>query len=319
MFQMGCRDFAGGVVVHEAAGFSALAAVIALGRRKPMEGMPRSSIMRPHNIPFVMMGTCVLWFGWFGFNGGSALSSGGLAGIAFVNTQIAPASALMVWVLIDLVRDGKPKLVGACCGAVSGMVAITPSAGYVQPSSSFLIGMIGSAVCYVSVHWIHWLEVDDAVDAAGVHGIGGLLGTFLVGIMADPAECGNLHMAPEWCADPGSVTRSWRQLLVQVIGGVFGGAYSFALTFLILKVMTMLGAVPILSRYEDQAMARDSRQHGEIAYVSSIPDKDVKELEDVDGFSSEDDSDDSGTNNQVTARDLTTPRVDSVRQVVKMI
>merc|ERR1712113_351950 len=137
--------------------------------------------------------------------------------------------------------------------------------------------------------------------------------------MADPKECGNLHTAPEWCADPGSVTRSWFQLFVQIIGGLSGAIYAFVVTFLTLRVMMLLGAAPVLKRYEEQATARDSHQHGEIAYVTTLPDKDAKELTNFDGFSSDGDSDDSSTNNNGTARDLTTPRVDDVRQIVRSV
>lgn len=271
MFQIGAWDFAGGMVVHEAAGFSSLGAMLALGRRaKPPPGHLEDDKTMPHSLPLVLLGTGMLWFGWFGFNGGSALTIGGLATIAFVNTQLAPAAAMMTWIFIDWLWGNRPTLLGACSGAVCGLVVITPSAGFVQPQMAMLSGVMGSLLCFFTVQAVKTSKVlDDTCDTLGVHGVGGFLGTILVGIIADPYECSMNDTAPTWCANPGTVTRSWKQTYIQIICAVVAAVYSASITYALLKVMMIFR--PILRTWEEQETARDQFSFGESAYKIDLP------------------------------------------------
>jgi Amt family ammonium transporter len=174
---LGALDFAGGTAVHINAGAAALALVLVLGKRK---GWPRES-MRPHNLPFVLLGAGLLWFGWYGFNAGSALSAGDLAGVAFTNTTIATATAVLGWLIVEQIRDGKPTTLGAASGAVAGLVAITPACGYVSPMGALAIGVIAGAVCALAVSLKYKLGYDDSLDVVGVHLVGGIVGTLLIG------------------------------------------------------------------------------------------------------------------------------------------
>ncbi len=176
--QMGFADFAGGIVVHTSAGFAALASVLIIGKRHLKKGEK----VLPHNVTYVALGAALLWFGWFGFNGGSALGSNGLAAVAFVNTDIAASVAMITWMIVDWIHNGKPSMVGAMTGAVAGLVTITPAAGYVQPWAAALIGIICAFVCYGAVMLRGRMGWDDALDVWGVHGVGGALGTILVGL-----------------------------------------------------------------------------------------------------------------------------------------
>ncbi len=177
--QWGVLDFAGGMVVHVSAGFAALASVWVVGKRRFMKG--ERSI--PHNIAFVALGTGLLWFGWFGFNGGSALAANGIAAQAFVNTDIAGSIAMCTWLFITWWRDGKPSLVGALTGAVAGLACVTPGAGYIPTWAAFFVGILAAGTCYAAVRFKR-MEWDDALDVWGVHGVGGALGTILVGVFA---------------------------------------------------------------------------------------------------------------------------------------
>ncbi len=176
----GMLDFAGGTVVHITAGTAALAVAITLGRRR---GWPEQ-ISRPHNLPLVMIGLAMLWFGWMGFNGGSAYGAGSLAASAMLNTQVAAASGLLAWILGERIRYGKPTTLGAASGAVAGLVAITPAAGYVTGLSAIAIGAISGLVCHLAVGLKRWFNVDDALDVAAVHLGGGLIGCICVGLFA---------------------------------------------------------------------------------------------------------------------------------------
>ena len=198
---IGSVDFAGGNVVHISSGVSALVLAIYLGRRKGYE----KTSYRIHNIPFVVLGASLLWFGWFGFNAGSALAADGLAAHAFMTSAISSAAALVSWMLIDVIKDGKPTLVGASTGLVVGLVAITPGAGFVPIWSSYIIGALVSPICYFTMNFIkHKLKIDDALDAFGCHGIGGVWGGIATGLFAktsinsvarwDGLVFGNIHL-----------------------------------------------------------------------------------------------------------------------------
>ena len=176
----GVLDFAGGMVVHVSAGFAALASVWVVGKRKFMKG--ERSV--PHNIAFVALGTGLLWFGWFGFNGGSALAANGIAAQAFLNTDIAGSIAMCTWLFITWWRDGKPSLVGALTGAVAGLACVTPGAGYIPDLGGLLRRHLAAGVCYAAVQFVKRRDWDDALDVWGVHGVGGALGTILVGVFA---------------------------------------------------------------------------------------------------------------------------------------
>jgi len=270
MFQIGAWDFAGGMVVHEAAGFSSAAAMYMLGRRAPPPpDRPRQEDTVPHSLPLVLLGTGILWFGWFGFNGGSALAIGGLATVAFVNTQLAPSAAMMTWVVLDWFFGGRPTLLGACSGAVAGLVVITPSAGFVQPQMAMFAGFLGATTCFFAVRYIKSSPIDDAVDALGVHGVGGFLGTILVGAISDPSECADQNSYPPWCANPGTCNRSWNQLWVQIVCAVVSALYSFGMTCLIFKVMIYFR--PRLETWEEQETARDEISFNEVAYKMDTP------------------------------------------------
>ena len=198
---IGSVDFAGGNVVHISSGVSALVLATYLGRRKGYE----KTSYRIHNIPFVVLGASLLWFGWFGFNAGSALAADGLAAHAFMTSAISSAAALVSWMLIDVIKDGKPTLVGASTGLVVGLVAITPGAGFVPIWSSYIIGALVSPICYFTMNFIkHKLKIDDALDAFGCHGIGGVWGGIATGLFAktsinsvakwDGLVFGNVHL-----------------------------------------------------------------------------------------------------------------------------
>eukprot|EP00931_Biecheleriopsis_adriatica_P102547 TRINITY_DN774_c0_g1_i1.p1 TRINITY_DN774_c0_g1~~TRINITY_DN774_c0_g1_i1.p1 ORF type:complete len:523 (-),score=80.78 TRINITY_DN774_c0_g1_i1:241-1611(-) len=286
MFQIGAWDFAGGMVVHEAAGFSSLAAMLVLGRRaEPPPGKGTLAKSMPHSLPLVLLGTGMLWFGWFGFNGGSALTIGGLATIAFVNTQLAPSAAMMTWIFLDWVWSGVPSLLGACSGAVCGLVVITPSAGFVQPQMAMLAGVMGSILCFFTVQAVKNSGLDDACDTLGVHGVGGFLGTILVGVIADPWECSLTDTAPAWCANPGTVTRSWNQVYIQTVCAIASALFSIVVTYFILKMMQKCR--PLLKTWHDQETTRDVISFNEQAYKYDdyVPDGSLVDDDDDDEYS----------------------------------
>jgi len=219
----GVRDFAGGIVVHTTAGFSAIAAVLAVGPRQ-------QRVVIPHNVPLVAIGTGLLWFGWFGFNAGSELAMNGVTSVAFVNTDLAASVAAFVWVCFEWIRTRKPKLVGLLTGAVAGLATITPCAGYVQVWASIPIGFGAACVCYwtcVGVHKIH--PIDDALDVFGVHGVGGAFGSILLGCF------GALHVNP--AGGKGLFYGSGSFFGKQIVAVLFAAAWSFAITFATLWLM----------------------------------------------------------------------------------
>lgn len=232
--QWGVVDFAGGIVIHTTAGFSALAAVAFLGRR------PRVVHDDPHHVhsvPLVFLGTAMLWFGWFGFNAGSAGAADGVATVALWNTQIAASSAMMVWGALDWCRRGKPSVVSACVGAIAGLATVTPAAGYIQPYAALLLGLLAAPVCMACVDLLDATDLDDALDVWGVHGMGGALGSIMVGLLADGPECADLKH-PDWCVNPGTFTRSSEAFGRQLCAVLCCAAYSTAITLLIFVVLS---------------------------------------------------------------------------------
>ncbi|HEY8909899.1 MAG TPA: ammonium transporter, partial [Desulfosporosinus sp.] len=254
---LGALDFAGGNVVHISSGYSALVAAMILGRRK---GLGKES-MAPHHIPMTVLGAGLLWFGWFGFNAGSALGANGLAGMAFVNTNTAAAAAAIAWAVVERLHRGKSTILGAASGAVAGLVAITPGAGFVTPMSSIFIGLVGGTVCYFAISMMKAkFGYDDALDAFGCHGIGGTWGAFATGIFAtktiNPAGAdgwfyGNLSLL-------GIQTES---ILITVAFSVVG-------TFIILKAISLVMKLRVSE--DEESTGLDLSLHGEEAYPDFI-------------------------------------------------
>jgi Amt family ammonium transporter len=262
--EWGVWDFAGGIVVHITAGFSALASLAVVGKRPLDPTVDDKDVDKPHNVPFVALGTAMLWFGWFGFNGGSALASGGPAVAAAVNSEIAGSVALFLWLVIDWLRNGRPGLVGLCVGAIAGLATVTPAAGFIQPWGAFIIGIVATTFCYCCCELRKKFGLDDALDVWGVHGMGGFFGTILLGVLADGDECATTSAPPVWCVNPGTVTRSWEQLGKQIVAALFTAAYSFVVTFVLLKVINV--AIPIKPMEDDVLKGLDAKEHGEDAY-----------------------------------------------------
>jgi ammonium transporter, Amt family len=256
--QRGSLDFAGGTAIHVNAGIAALVAVLILGKRRgwPQEGHP------PHSMPLVMIGTGILWFGWFGFNAGSALAANGQAVQAFMNTFLAAAAAGLAWVLVEWLRDGHPTNLGAASGIVAGLVAITPAAGYVAGFSPIAIGAIAGVVCCYAVRLKTTLGYDDALDVVGVHFVGGLVGSLLIGLFADPAFFEGVVAAPfdAGLFFGGDASLLAEQLIANGAAIVWSGAATAGI-LLVLKVTVGL-------RVSDEAEANglDLELHGETAY-----------------------------------------------------
>jgi Amt family ammonium transporter len=250
---LGVLDFAGGIVVHITSGISALAAALFIGRRKNYlhEQMP------PHNLPMTVLGAGLLWFGWFGFNAGSALSAGGLSVMAFVATHAAAVAATMTWVVIEWIHRGKPTMFGAATGAIAGLATITPASGFVSPVSALLIGLLAGAVCYVSLNLKGKLGYDDSLDAFGVHGVGGILGTLAAGFLAE-------KMINPSGAD-GLFFGNAHQVIVQVLGVFAAAAYSFITTFVLLKLIDL--ALGLRVSDEEEVLGLDLSQHEENGYT----------------------------------------------------
>jgi Amt family ammonium transporter len=254
--KLGALDFAGGTVVHISSGVSALVAAYVLGKRiNHKEG---ESPGEPHDLTMVILGTALLWFGWFGFNAGSALAANGLATSAFVNTNTAAAMAALTWLTIGWMHKGTPSVAGACAGAVAGLVAITPAAGFVTPAASIIIGLIVSIVCYGAVLLRDKMNVDDALDVWAVHGVGGTVGALLTGVFATTA----INAA----APNGLLYGNPHQVVVQAIAVSASWIYSAIMTFIILKVVSIF--VPLRVEEKEEAMGLDLSQHAEPAYSS---------------------------------------------------
>ena len=249
--QRGSLDFAGGTAIHVNAGIAALAAVLVLGKRR-VDPSP------PHSMPLVMIGTGILWFGWFGFNAGSALAATGQAAQAFMNTFLAGAAAGLAWILVEWMRDGRPSNLGAASGIVAGLVAITPAAGYVSGGAPLAIGAIAGAVCCYAVRLKTKLGYDDALDVVGVHFVGGLVGSLLIGFFANPSFF-------EGSFSTGIFYGGSADLLIeQALANGVAIVWSFVLTFVIMKVL----AATVGVRAEEQAelTGLDLALHSETAY-----------------------------------------------------
>ena len=255
LMEMGAVDFAGGTVVHINAGVAALVMALMVGRRKDYRaGRP----ITPHNIPFVFLGTALLWLGWFGFNAGSGLAADGLAANAFLVTHIATCMAAVTWAAIDWVVNKKCTTVGACTGAVAGLVAITPAAGSVDLVGALFIGLITSAVCFWMVAVVKpKFGYDDALDAFGVHGVGGIIGSVLTGVFATQFVTGEGGVQ-------GALYGDWNQLWIQIAATVISMVFSAVMTFVLFKVVDKLVGIRVDKRVEEEGL--DIYEHGESAY-----------------------------------------------------
>jgi len=246
--EWGVWDFAGGIVVHISAGFSALAAVMAMPHRKKIEAELDTD---PHNIPFVALGTGMLWFGWFGFNAGSALAADTAAANAGINTEISASCALFAWMVIEWLHKGKPTLVGACVGAIAGLATITPAAGFVRPWAAMIIGLLSAPWCYGLVELVKdKLVIDDALDVFAVHGMGGFLGTLCIGIFADE--------------NVGPIKASGELFGKQFAAAVGTAVYAYAVGFALVKVIEKF--MKIIPPQHALELGLDASIHGERAY-----------------------------------------------------
>lgn len=254
--ELGSVDFAGGDVVHISSGVTALVLAIVLGRRKGYEQMT----YRIHNIPFVVLGATILWFGWFGFNAGSALKADGLAAHAFMTSAISSAAALLSWMFIDMVNDKKTTLVGASTGLVLGLVAITPGAGFVPIWASFIIGALVSPICYYGVILVKKkLKIDDALDAFGCHGIGGIWGGIATGIFGKSS----INSVAKW---DGLVYGEWRLFAAQIEGILITIAIAVVGTLICVGIVRIFTPLRVTDR--EEKLGLDISQHGESAYPS---------------------------------------------------
>lgn len=248
---MGAIDFAGGIVVHISAGIAALVTALYIGRRKNGGHAPT-----PHNLPLTVLGAALLWFGWFGFNAGSALAANAVSGNAFLTTNTAAAAAAVMWAVLDIIFSGKPTILGTVTGAVAGLATVTPAAGFITVTSAMIIGVSTSALCYAVVAFIKpKLKFDDTLDAFGVHGVGGLFGTIMAGVFAVPAINGASGLI---AGNPG-------QVVTQLIAAGASAAYVIVVTLLILKVTDLL--VGVRAPEKNEVIGLDLTEHNERAYT----------------------------------------------------
>lgn len=245
--KLGAIDFAGGTVVHISAGMAALASVFVLGKRK-------NAAHLPHNIPYVALGTGLLWFGWYGFNAGSALSANGQAAAAFANTDLAASAGMVTWLLLSWIVDKRPSMVGALTGVLAGLVAITPAAGYVGLSSALWIGIIASIVCFYAVKFRIWMGWDDALDVWGCHGVGGIVGSILTGVFAVKSIGGF----------SGLIEGNTAQFISNVYGTLLSAVFAFVGTYILLRVIKFFMKVDPVVKEEQESL--DRALHGEEAY-----------------------------------------------------
>ena len=249
----GALDFAGGAVVHVNAAAAALVAAVVVGPRKDYG----RRAMLPHSVPFTLLGAGLLWFGWFGFNAGSALAANGVAALAFTNTLLAPAAALAMWTLLDLAREGRTTAVGAATGIVVGLVAITPAAGYISPMSALVLGGLSALPSYFALIMRARTTLDDSLDVVAAHGLGGATGAILTGVFADPA----------WSGGPaGLIAGHGGQVGTQALSILVVAAFSGAATFAILKLVGLVVPLRISGRVEGVGL--DVMEHGEEAYTA---------------------------------------------------
>ncbi|HXY93725.1 MAG TPA: ammonium transporter [Acidimicrobiia bacterium] len=256
LFRRGALDFAGGTVVHINAGIAALAAVVVLGKRR---GWPQHP-MPPHMLPWTLLGAGMLWFGWFGFNAGSALGANGLAAQAFLNTNMAAAAAMLGWLLVERVKGGHATTLGAASGAVAGLVAITPCAGFVGGMSPIYIGLVAGAICYLACSLKFRFGYDDALDVVGVHLVGGIVGSLLLGLFADSAF--NAAVTHEGLFNGGGWELMGDQVLAVVSTIVWSGVLTLVICWLLGKVMP--GGIRVSE--EDEETGLDVTQHSEVGY-----------------------------------------------------
>jgi len=252
LFKMGALDFAGGTVVHINAAVAALAAIICVGPRTDF----KQAGLLPHNVPFVLLGAGLLWFGWFGFNAGSAVAANGLAGLAFSTTMLAPAATLVVWALLDLMRLGKITAVGGATAIVVGLVAVTPAAGFVSPMNAIILGGIAAVPSYFLLLWRGKSNLDDSLDVLAAHGMGGTVGALLTGVFAQKSFNG--------VAD-GLLYGNPGQLGIQATAVAAAIIYSGAVSFILLKLIGIV--IPLRADRSAEAEGLDNTQHGEEAYV----------------------------------------------------
>jgi len=253
MKNLGVLDFAGGIVVHATSGFSALAAALYIGKRKGFlhEHMP------PHDLPMTVLGAGLLWFGWFGFNAGSALSSGSLATMAFVTTHIAAVSATLTWTFAEWIHRGKPTMFGAATGAIAGLATITPAAGFVGPMPALFIGMAAGVLCYTALNAKTRFKYDDSLDAFGVHGVGGTLGTIMAGVFAS--------VAINAAGANGLLFGNPKQLAVQIGAVALVAVYSFVVSLGLFKIIDLMMGLRVDAEQETEGL--DISQHGEAGYT----------------------------------------------------
>jgi len=254
MKNLGVLDFAGGIVVHATSGFSALAAALYIGKRKGFLHEP----MPPHDLPMTVLGAGLLWFGWFGFNAGSALSSGALATMAFVTTHIAAVSATLTWTFAEWVHRGKPTMFGAATGAIAGLATITPAAGFVGPMPALFIGVAAGLLCYTALNAKTRYRYDDSLDAFGVHGVGGTLGTIMAGIFAS--------LAINAAGANGLLFGNPKQLAVQAGAVALVAVYSFGASMVLFLIIEKLIGLRVDAEQETEGL--DISQHGEAGYTS---------------------------------------------------
>ncbi len=250
---LGVLDFAGGIVVHATSGFSALAAALYIGKRKGFlhEHMP------PHNLPMTVLGAGLLWFGWFGFNAGSALSSGTLSTMAFLTTHTAAASATVTWVVVEWFHRGKPTMFGAATGSIAGLATITPAAGFVGPLPAVIIGITAAILCYVALNAKTKFGYDDSLDAFGVHGVGGTIGTLMAGLFAS--------IAINAAGANGLFFGNTKQFFIQAGAVGLVALYSFVMSFILLKILDITMGMRVDAEQETEGL--DISQHGEAGYT----------------------------------------------------
>src|SRR6187399_1410170 len=250
--KMGALDFAGGTVVHVNAAAAALVAAIVVGKRQEY---PSSSLV-PHSVPLTLLGAGLLWFGWFGFNAGSALAASPIASLAFVTTMLAPAGTLVVWTVLDLVRTGKPTAVGCATAIVVGLVAITPAAGFISPMSAIALGAIAAVPSYLALIIRAKTSLDDSLDVVAAHGVGGTVGALLTGVFADKALNGVFDGALH--GNPGQVG-------IQAVAVLTAIVYSGGMSFILLKLISLF--IPLRASTADESTGLDVTMHGEEAYL----------------------------------------------------
>ena len=256
LHNLGTMDFAGGIVVHVTAGISALAAAMVIGRRKDID----TSEFRPNNVPFVVLGTALLWFGWFGFNGGSSLASNSVAVTALVVTNLAGATAGLSWMIIDWSLKGKPSSVGLSIGAVCGLAAVTPASGYIGPVSAIIIGLVVGVLSNLVANWrTSRTKLDDSLDVFACHGIGGIWGSLATGLFAS--------VAINSAGRNGLFFGNPKQFLVQLLAVVVAIAYAFVGSYLLLKLINVFSRIRVSPEAEELGL--DTSLHGESAYDNS--------------------------------------------------